>query len=347
MSEHLISRPQPPHRRGFTLIELLVVIAIIGVLVSLLLPAVQSAREAARRTQCTNNLKQIGLACFNFESTNGHFPSVNAVYPNPSTGKLQMDVTGGILTSVPVITSQIGGWSVQILDYIEGGNIINDVKASQATTDVAPRLNTMYTTMVSVYLCPSDGNNQEGYNLTTNGSTYNMKSINYIAVSGSDEWAQTVGANTFQMANAKNGMFPRMSRSGSVTPPPFIKVAQIRDGTSNTIAIGERPVFPTQMYRSTWSYNYMDAVGSLTVPVPTGNYTYRNCTLPLPYREENPGTSAQITCAAGHHYSYHPGGSNWLFGDGTVRFLKYSVNPSVLTALASRNGNEAISADQY
>lgn len=331
-------------RAGFTLIELLVVVAIIGVLVSLLLPAVQSAREAARRSQCTNNLKQLGLGMHNFESTNGYFPAVNPYYASPYTGKLTMDNTGGVMTYVPVITGQIGGWAMQMVDFIEAGNVLNDVKASQTTTEVYNKISTLYQTQVAVFLCPSDGE------ITTPYATGVYKFVNnsYISVAGNDEWAQTVGANTFQMGNARNGMFPRAVRTGSVSPPPFVKTGTCRDGLSNTIAIGERPLILGQPYKSVWYYGYMEGVGSLSVPVPVGNYTFRNCKLPLAYQFESQlNTSTQQTCASGHMWSYHPGGSNWLFGDGSVRFIKYTIDMTTLAALATRNGSETTSADQY
>jgi prepilin-type N-terminal cleavage/methylation domain-containing protein/prepilin-type processing-associated H-X9-DG protein len=341
--------PGPPRRRGFTLIELLVVIAIIGVLVSLLLPAVQSAREAARRSQCTNNLKQLGLGMMNFESTFGTLPAVNAVYRLTASSPLVMDNTGGIATSIPVITSQVGGWAMQIVDYIEAGNVLNDVKASQVPADVSPRLNTVYVTSVAIFLCPSDGNNQKGYDVTSLGRTWNFKMNNYLAVTGNDEWPQAVGSSTLQFGNARNGMFPRMNRSGVTNPAPFTTIASVTDGMSNTIAIGERPVITGQEYRSVWYYNYMEATGSLAVPVPVGSYTFRQCPLPVPYRFEPDVMSSAIkkTCASGHMWSYHPGGSNWLFGDGSVRFIKYSVSTNTLFALASRNGGEAVSSDAY
>jgi prepilin-type processing-associated H-X9-DG protein len=202
--------------------------------------------------------------------------------------------------------------------------------------------------MVGIYLCPSDGNNRLGYNITSGGITNNYKMINYIAVTGNDEWPQTVGSNTFQMGNARNGLFPRMNRSGFTMPPPFTTIASVTDGLSNTLALGERPVILGQEYRSVWYYAFMEAVGSLAVPVPVGSYTYRNCTLPMPYQfETDLSTSTKKTCASGHMWSNHPGGSNWLFGDGSVRFLKYNTSLQTLGALATRNGGEVVSADAF
>ena len=111
-----------------------------------------------------------------------------------------------------------------------------------------------------------------------------------------------------QLGNARNGLFPRMNRSGSTTPPPFVTIASATDGMSNTIALGERPVVTGQEYKSIWYYAYMDAVGSLAVPVPVGNYSFKACTLPLPYKyEADLSNSTKQTCASGHMWSNHPG----------------------------------------
>jgi prepilin-type N-terminal cleavage/methylation domain-containing protein len=147
-----------PRRRGFTLIELLVVIAIIAVLIALLLPAVQAAREAARRTQCINNMKQLGLGVMNFESTNGRYPpDVRSFDPGQPADKDPLAVFTGAVT-------ERGGWMMLILPYIEQSNVYNQLNQSVScfnTQNVPPSSGmyggncSAYSTVINAFLCPS------------------------------------------------------------------------------------------------------------------------------------------------------------------------------------------------
>lgn len=363
-------------RRGFTLIELLVVIAIIAVLISLLLPAVQSAREAARRAQCVNNMKQIGLAMYNYESAMGSFPlgvSLNARF-NGSGGSAGNPINWG-------------GWGslALMLPHIEGGNLYNAINFNLSPWN---RFRAQYgwdanytafNSRVATFLCPSDPNS---------GAT----SINsYLASTGTSTWGSTTGDST--------GMF-------AYQVPYF--VSSISDGTSNTVAFGEslcgnasqfinsatddrvslgsavgdldrsvvvtsatapagaiaqnaaanmaatlagldactaewrnpgRSVTPTKGYR--WG---LGAVGmgmiNTVVPPNSQQYPWNGCRF-----------NARTFNADGTNYSNvtsaHPGGANVLMGDGSVRFIKGTINMSTWMSLGTRAGGEVISADSF
>ena len=325
-------RPFRSRRRGFTLIELLVVIAIIAVLIAMLLPAVQAARESARRMSCTNNLKQMGLGMHNFESANGFFPLV-APY-----SKGRMIGNNGYDATPPATGSQVGPWTVSILDFAEMGYYFDSVRAATTVTQVTNAVASLNPVQVAIYLCPSDPVSANGY--LSNNLKYTC--TNYLGVTGNDEYMETnPGASLgFQGSNARNGIFAKTSHSGSITPIPFVRISDVTDGTSNTVAIGERPVSPGRESYSLWMVT--DLATSLALPS-NNTYNFKTCTLPAVYKFDD----SKTLCSLSHFWSYHPGGSNWLFADGSVRFMKYTVNQSTLFALSSRNGGEVLSADAY
>jgi prepilin-type N-terminal cleavage/methylation domain-containing protein/prepilin-type processing-associated H-X9-DG protein len=338
------------HRQaGFTLIELLVVIAIIGVLVSLLLPAVQSAREAARRSQCTNNLKQLGLALHNYLSAHNETLPNNGFsgtgYPNDHTV------------------------FARLLPYMEQANLFNlvnfDIQMGHpGSNDLPFEMRTAATYVVATFLCPSDG--------TEPVSQYSLASGAVIPIAGSN-YGSNHGSGrdgVFHPANGADGLFWVGSR---------VKLSQLRDGTSNTLVFTESILGPgaaptgasadnppdIQAYRanvsalSTAQAQAADeqgytAVKSLitgfngtrhaywlrgSVPDgPTLNGRLRpNAKCPdLNFR------SAKVTAAR----SRHPGGVNACMADGSVRFIKESVDPATWAAIWTRSGGEVISADK-
>jgi prepilin-type N-terminal cleavage/methylation domain-containing protein len=320
--------------RGFTLIELLVVIAIIGVLVSLLLPAVQSAREAARRIQCTNNLKQIGLALASYESANGVLP----------IGTALVRCSSAWASNSPQIA---------ILPYMEQVPVFNawnfSLPGSDPSTDCGGALGdpnrTARTTRLAAYLCPSDS--PPGDRATGAGNSYRACSGNAPFLSALDA---APGRNP-------NGPFAHNSRT---------RLADIRDGLSNTVLFSEvrisqnRPGrddaltldVPTASFQTDtacetaattplnqgWGY-LAPYDGALYNHTRTPNDPRRNC-----FNLHKLFDISQAHMAAS---SRHPGGVLTLTGDGSVHFVKSSITPVAWSALASIKGNEVVGADAF
>ncbi len=369
-------------RPAFTLIELLVVIAIIAVLIALLLPAVQSAREAARRAQCTNNLKQIGLALHSYESSNGAFP--------PSGESTNFGV---VPVSVTYPTSQFvdGGWSslARILPYMEGGNAFNALNFNLYEYNDAWGSNyTGAAQVVSVYVCPSathSPDTRDGAEPTTwdggisgllGGTGYGYG--DYGATCYTDISPIGVGGVGATLATPYRD---KTTRQNGLLKQGKTRIAEITDGTSNTIAIGE-DAGRDPRYLSPYTQNTYVDKSAITMqayqasinpsdPGPAGGYTpyrrYWRWAEPdesfgvsgVPnnkYRPDNEGYDwpsppfvAQGNNAGNNDElaSLHPGGCNILMGDGSVRFLKDSVSPLVLRGLVTLTGGEVLSADQY
>jgi prepilin-type N-terminal cleavage/methylation domain-containing protein/prepilin-type processing-associated H-X9-DG protein len=352
---------------GFTLIELLVVIAIIAVLISLLLPAVQSAREAARRAQCTNNLKQLGLALHNYESANGAFP--------PAGQSSNYQVTP------PVNQYVDGAYSVfpRILPFIEGGASFNAINFSLDYNDLSGANYTGASQVVSVFLCPSSPNASSGregvgdpnastveaagpgYGLTDYGATC-YTDIDPQGTTGNPGYTPVVPYRN------KNARVDGLLKQGKT------RIAEATDGLSNTITIAEVAGRDSN-FVSQYAEGYYD--GGFTVPAPIRNvpgfptagrrfwrWAEPHCSLgvsgginnksrpthELTNFEVAPGTLGTAGNKAGNNqglFSFHPGGINVLFGDGSVRFLKESINVVVLRGVTSLKAGEVISADQY
>ncbi len=214
-----------PHvRRGFTLIELLVVIAIIAVLIALLLPAVQAAREAARRAQCVNNLKQIGLAMHNYHSANNSFPEGAAMAPYNAGFTYAPPQGGNTATSSGNITSW-SNWSAQalMLNYMEQTAIYNSANFQWSPewsgTQAYSTNSTCYLTVINSYLCPSDG--YAGKNGWINS---------YAASQGTTLYGYPWSDQDYNTYHKSTGVFAYQRAYG---------IADIKDGTSNTIAYSE------------------------------------------------------------------------------------------------------------
>jgi prepilin-type N-terminal cleavage/methylation domain-containing protein/prepilin-type processing-associated H-X9-DG protein len=304
-------------RRGFTLIELLVVVAICAVLLGLLLAAVQRAREAAQRLQCLHNLKQIGLALHGFHNTHGHFPhayDARAVFHDPSQTPVDPNANNG-----PVIVTQ--SWATLILPFLEQDNLARAGYAVYTARDLP------------VYACPSD--------LSTTG----YYSDNHVyGTHGLTDYLAVTGTMTF-VGKPISGL-RRPPCDGVIYENSHTRIADIFDGTSHTLLVGERPPSP-DLFWGWWSWAAFDSalgVRDTWHVYPTSGTTPPIACASLFPENFRPATTGY--CDTHHFWSLHPGGGNWLFADGAVRFLPYGCN-AILPALATRSGREVVSEADF
>jgi prepilin-type N-terminal cleavage/methylation domain-containing protein/prepilin-type processing-associated H-X9-DG protein len=319
--------------RGFTLIELLVVITIIGILIALLLPAVQAAREAARRMRCSNNMKQLGLALHNYHATNGCFPPAGIGYGwcaqnTTYAGNSIILNANGLMMLLPYLdqiplyqsynqsqcaSSIMAGYGPGCVTSSCGGtgSLAGDPVTSGNAKVISQRL--------SVFSCPSDNPNDSTYpyyippnayyGITTSGS-YNGVKTNYdfsvTATEYCNYWRK--------QAAAAQTMFGENSNC---------RIADVRDGTSNTIAMSERLYAVQNGKCSAWGYRAwvmtgVDMSSGLNVWAFSGYKT-------------TPGILGSWPNAG----SDHPGGAHVLMGDGSVQFLSENTNLTILAKLAT------------
>lgn len=378
-------------RRGFTLIEMLVVVMIISVLILLLLPAIQAARESSRRVQCLNNLKQIGLGLSNYESAHKSFP------------------LGGVQRLIGS-TPEINGWGNEdgfgyancltwralMLPHLEQSALYNSINLYLPINSAGPNRGATFITIwnitLSVFVCPSDSGNDDGFRPSNTadavngqygfldpptdpatgssaavtpissydasfGDNYSMTTLN-----PSSPWETPCGAETpegqphigwpgfwgttygcdITLGRGQGGKLRGVFdyRTGQIT-----QLGDISDGTSNTIMVGET------LAAQRGDNNFWVANGSVAgTAIPMNRLTERAPCTDQEGRLPSFG-SLDIGCrfsyAAAGFKSEHPGGVNFLFCDGSVRFIKESIARPTYAALGSKAGAEVIGADSY
>jgi prepilin-type N-terminal cleavage/methylation domain-containing protein/prepilin-type processing-associated H-X9-DG protein len=335
-------------RAGFTLIELLVVIAIIAVLIGLLLPAVQAAREAARRAQCTNNLKQVGLALSNYEGTHGCIVSgyLSSMIP------LTVAPVSGYNPDPQTLDNGPGwGWMSLLLPFAEQTTISNATNFNLPTWVLDNT--TVVTVTLNVALCPSANNPTPTCRMVDAGG-------NLLPVANSQfaraNYQYNMGWNDTSITPASTSYDdPVLGCNGPIYRNSGVKFAGVSDGLSNTVFAGEKSPYLADAswvgiipgYRH-FAYNAFASAGTGGIGV---NYDYPGALLAShsgPSLYESPRVIHPPNSPLGHtdeFFSLHPGGANVLMGDGSVRFIKQSINLLTWQALSSRASGEVISAD--
>jgi prepilin-type N-terminal cleavage/methylation domain-containing protein/prepilin-type processing-associated H-X9-DG protein len=342
-------------RTAFTLVELLVVIAIIGVLVALLLPAIQAAREAARRSQCTNNLKQVGLAILNSVDSRKVFPTGgDAIFP-----RIENYVEGG----KPLGPEKQGlGWGYQILPYLEQGAVFNLTTTAQLQATVIPG-----------YFCPSRRTGQKAQDVRSPELLVVLSDYVGATPCGYADYTQQVRYRPDESANRRDRFFGSTDGTSAILSVPDNEVylgvivrtpyrtiansrgtvrvaaknvtqpidhAQITDGTSNTLMVGEKFLRP-DLYEGGsasddrgWSDGWdPDTVRS-------------TCYLPLADSLSGTSNNALYGPSADvvNFGSAHSAGFNAVFADGSVRTISYDVNMQVFDNLGDRQDGELADA---
>ncbi|MDP6057440.1 MAG: DUF1559 domain-containing protein [Pirellulaceae bacterium] len=334
----LSSRARSLHqqRGAFTLVELLVVIAIIGILVSLLLPAVQAAREAARRMQCSNNLKQQALALHNFHDTYKRFPSAHQIGMGSAVwySNYRRELPPGGITPGSTYPREgpMWSWTMRIAPYIEMGALQDQANMDGSPAgwpwwQKLPNGESVVSVKSSVFACPSDLNSNQSWSSGSN----KVALTSYLGVSGRNQYKEAGGQDGMLYVNSS------------------VRMASVTDGTSNTVMIGERTAANQLLFGWQWAgagdfphFGAADVVLGVheRAGSPTGVTDFFR-----PGSANDPMSLHRL-----HFSSYHPGGAQWALVDGSVRLLTYAVDgslnsstggpPTVLESMATRSRGE-------
>jgi prepilin-type processing-associated H-X9-DG protein len=315
------ARQSHDRRTAFSLPELVIVLGMIGLLIAFLLPAVQRARESASKTRCQGNLKQIGLALHQYNDSQGVLPPAEADLRLPARAQ-----PAGLR------------WMVLLLPYL-GQQPVWDTTVRAYQSDPIPYHNPPHVglaTEIPQYTCPSDA--RLGVPLTDQDNI-TATFVSYLGVAGG--WG---GPYAFPTG-------PGRQDYGVISEYDEVDLANISDGTSNTLMVGERP--PPATLQAGWWYSALEPSGSaygsakgpdgeLFVAYGAGHIYGTGCSGPFNY---GPG-QLDNPCDRWHFWSLHENGGNWLFADGSVRFLSYSAGP-IMIALATRAGGEITNTPEY
>lgn len=298
-------------KRGFTLIELLVVIAIIAVLIALLLPAVQQAREAARRSQCKNNLKQIGLALHNYEST-------TTVFPPSNTGRIGSFGVWNYTANNP--DWHLHSFASLILPYLDQANLSTTINYNVSALD--PLNRTAASAVIPIYRCPSYAgasfSTDPYYTNLPNGTQFSIR--NYLTIGGK---------NVISLSGAGNpeGIMFSRSKTG---------FRDITDGSSNTILVAET----REEKAAVWIDGSTAAVATRWFNLMTAA-PYQGTSLSINYKPYYPPGAGGISQLYGPS-SQHVGGAHHLMADGSVRFISDNTDINLYDAIGTRNGGEVV-----
>jgi prepilin-type N-terminal cleavage/methylation domain-containing protein len=316
------SRKPSPAPMGFTLVELLVVITIIGILIALLLPAVQSAREAARRIQCAGNFKQVGVAMHNYHSAHNCFPPGTINWVAPCGAPASWATSKGY---------QGWGWGAFLLPHLEQQALYDkfDFNGDTDTYTSPGNPNNLIqaTTKLAVYICPTDPQNGELANYT--GSSYaghppnpdeDVATCNMAGVV--DSKGSFCSGTTVKRLNQADGLMA----NGEACD-----IARITDGSSNTLMVGEiaGSTVGSHQGRPWLDYNVFSTENGIN-----SLYTL-------------PGGAATFSWTQSGFSSYHPGGCHFLLADGSTQFLSQNIDVNVLVSLTTRAGGEPVTGASY
>ncbi|MGW8258229.1 MAG: DUF1559 family PulG-like putative transporter [Thermoguttaceae bacterium] len=324
-----ILHPSPTsHFSGFTLVELLVVIGIIGLLIALLFPAVQAARETGRKSQCANNLRQIGLAIHNYHTTKNKLPAGNFIKE-----------AGTCPNRPDVLTKDGANWLILILPYLEQ-QTLHEVYDFDAYNESLPN-KAVRESLVSVYICPSDADNDKLMVPAAGPAAVGYFEIPYMP------------GSYRAMSGRSDGKRFLDSEDCGAYPPPWRgpihtagaggfreeRFADILDGTANTLMVGESTTRTNRAWRTFWAYSYM--FFSLSAATPQERILWGDYDAAVAVG----GTGKKEPCKRAWG-SYHRGIINFLICDGSVRALSTSIDMELFARLATIDGKEIASVPE-